>query len=154
MNNYTKYIGWFLVIMALGGGGLWGVREYQSRNSPERQALRYFDDLKQKYENDTYGGETPEETLRLFIEALEKGDIELAIKYFVIEKQEKQKNYLLEIQKKDNFQMALADLARLKLSKKTEEEAFFTAVGKRGVVELQVILLKNLKTNKWKISEL
>lgn len=37
---------------------------------------------------DTYGGTTPQETLRLFIEAMEKEDYELASKYFIIERQE------------------------------------------------------------------
>lgn len=36
---------------------------------------------------DTYGGKTPQETLRMYIEAVEKGDYELASKYFVIENQ-------------------------------------------------------------------
>ncbi len=33
---------------------------------------------------DTYGGKTPEETLGMFIDALKKGDVELASKYFVL----------------------------------------------------------------------
>lgn len=36
---------------------------------------------------DTYGGKTPQETLRMYITAVEKGDYDLASKYFVIEKQ-------------------------------------------------------------------
>ena len=32
---------------------------------------------------DTYGGKTPEETLRLFVEALEKGDYDLASRYVI-----------------------------------------------------------------------
>jgi len=36
---------------------------------------------------DTYGGKTPQETLQLYIAAVEKGDYELASKYFVIEGQ-------------------------------------------------------------------
>lgn len=34
--------------------------------------------------NDTYGGQTPEETLDMYIEALKAGDIELASKYYEI----------------------------------------------------------------------
>ncbi len=37
---------------------------------------------------DTYGGKTPQETLQMYIDAVEKGDYELASKYFVIGKQE------------------------------------------------------------------
>ncbi len=34
---------------------------------------------------DTYGGKTPEETINLFKAALEKGDVELASKYFMFD---------------------------------------------------------------------
>ncbi len=37
---------------------------------------------------DTYGGKTPQETLRMYIDAVEKGDYELASKYFIGTKQE------------------------------------------------------------------
>lgn len=39
---------------------------------------------------DTYGGKTPEETLGLYVAALEKGDYELASKYFIQGNQEKE----------------------------------------------------------------
>ncbi len=37
---------------------------------------------------DTYGGKTPQETLQMYIEAVEAGDYELASKYFVEKKRE------------------------------------------------------------------
>ena len=39
---------------------------------------------------DTYGGKTPQETLLMYIEAVEKGDYELASRYFIGEYQEKE----------------------------------------------------------------
>ena len=39
-------------------------------------------DKKAKIVADTYGGKTPQETLDMFISAVEKGDYELASKYF------------------------------------------------------------------------
>ena len=44
-------------------------------------------ELYQKMMADTYGGKTPQETLELFIAAVEKGDYELASRYFVKSKQ-------------------------------------------------------------------
>lgn len=41
---------------------------------------------------DTYGGKTPQETLQLYIQAIEKGDYELASEYFVREKQDENLN--------------------------------------------------------------
>ncbi|HLD61329.1 MAG TPA: hypothetical protein VJA27_04345 [Patescibacteria group bacterium] len=46
---------------------------------------------------DTYGGKTPQETLKMFIAAVEKGDYGLASKYFIREKQEGWKKELIEI---------------------------------------------------------
>ncbi len=40
---------------------------------------RYYKNLEEAYKKDVYGGATPEETLNLFIDALKKGDVELAI---------------------------------------------------------------------------
>ena len=53
-----------------------------------RAARTLQNELEKLYRNDKYGGKAPEETFDMFIAALEKGDIELASKYFVIEKQE------------------------------------------------------------------
>ena len=39
---------------------------------------------------DTYGGKTPQETLRMYIDAVEKGDYELASKYFIEKNREKE----------------------------------------------------------------
>jgi hypothetical protein len=55
---------------------------------------------------DTYGGKTPQETLRLYIEAVEKGDYELASKYFIGDKQvewQKRIKNLLAVDKRDQF---------------------------------------------------
>ena len=43
---------------------------------------------------DTFGGETPEETLEMYIEALKVGDVELASKYFRLEDQDGELNRL------------------------------------------------------------
>jgi hypothetical protein len=56
------------------------------------KAQTYFQDeqakaaaLAELYKQDTYGGATPEETLALYIAALEKGDIETAVNLFAVE---------------------------------------------------------------------
>ncbi len=63
----------------------------------ERQIQQLARDLEKTEEEiyqaqlaDTYGGQTPQETLQLYIVAVEKGDYELASKYFVIENQSKE----------------------------------------------------------------
>lgn len=46
------------------------------------------EELAEAYRNDTYGGKTPEETLRLYITALETADYDLSAKYYVYEQQQ------------------------------------------------------------------
>lgn len=75
------------LLAALAAFVIWGLiktgpwlRSFQEKRLAEK-------DLGEQYKNDKYGGRTPQETLNMFLLALENGDIELASKYFVIEKQ-------------------------------------------------------------------
>ncbi len=56
-------------------------------NMKEGDVAKYKAYKAKMYAQDKYGGDTPEETLRLFVEALKNKNIKLASKYFVIEKQ-------------------------------------------------------------------
>lgn len=62
---------------------------YRQQNEQLAEYYEYLDAQKARkealYKADTYGGDTPEETLELFIMALEAGDYELASKYFIPE---------------------------------------------------------------------
>lgn len=55
--------------------------------------------LEKPYKTDKIGGKTPEETFDMFISALKKSDIDLASKYFVIQKQGDWKKILEGYQK-------------------------------------------------------
>ncbi|MFH0712291.1 MAG: hypothetical protein V2A55_00300 [Candidatus Jorgensenbacteria bacterium] len=48
------------------------------------------EELYQRQLADTYGGTTPQETLRMYIEAVEAGNYELASKYFIEENREEE----------------------------------------------------------------
>ena len=80
----------FLMVFDLG----W--RQYQVWKDQQaveelKQALEQTEaERERRMEEDTAGGNTPQETLDLYIEAVEVGDYELASKYFVIEKQEEE----------------------------------------------------------------
>lgn len=86
IKNIVKFSGMVLLIAILGAGALFGVRYLRMRNDPEyrqmKEAEKIMSEWERQYREDTYGGATPEETLRLFIDALQKGDTELAAKYF------------------------------------------------------------------------
>lgn len=66
------------------------------------------------YQEDIYGGKTPEETYNLFLEALKKEDINLAIKYFLFEKQEEYKKLLEKIKNNGQWEIMLKDLENSK----------------------------------------
>ncbi len=89
-----------IIILSAGGYFIW-----DKYLSPEAKSNRETEQNYQKYlawqknyesamKADIYGGKTPEETLKMFIDALKKGDVELASKYFAIEENTKDPNYL------------------------------------------------------------
>ena len=84
-----------LVIWAMLNLGPW-LRSWQE----QRAATAARKQLEKTYLEDKYGGKTPEETFDMFIAALEKGDVELASKYFVFNKQDEWKKTLEEYKNK------------------------------------------------------
>lgn len=64
---------------------------YRVRKATE-QFYKGLEQYYQVFREDTYGGKTPQETLNMFIEALEKGDIDLAAKYFAMDENQSRKD--------------------------------------------------------------
>ncbi|OGN05084.1 MAG: hypothetical protein A2831_00175 [Candidatus Yanofskybacteria bacterium RIFCSPHIGHO2_01_FULL_44_17] len=73
--------GFVVWVMLNLGGWFKNQQEWRAAKSDQEQ-------LDKLSRHDKYGGSTPQKTLDLFIGALEDGNIEVASKYFVIEKQE------------------------------------------------------------------
>ena len=88
--KYWKFVIGFLIIIVVVAGGFFVWEKYfssQAKINRETQKnyekyLEWERNYEKAMKEDTYGGKTPEETLRMFIEALKKEDIELASKYF------------------------------------------------------------------------
>ena len=115
---------------------------------------------------DTWGGKTPQETLDLFIDALRKGDVELASKYFLIETTVNDPNYLtrnewvlaLEQAKEDGRLDEIADLvsrATPDIENRAYEEDYKFAIfddSKKldGYINMQL----NTSSGVWKIESL
>lgn len=78
-----------------------------------RQIMREAREREEFEKNDIYGGRTPEETYQLFLQALEKQDIELASKYFVRERQAEIKQRLTRIRENGKWQLMYNDLSGL-----------------------------------------
>jgi len=91
-NSRWKFITALLAVVFVVFASFWLWTKYFSGAARQNRLAQVnyekYLDWQTKYEKamaeDIYGGKTPEETLKLFIEALEKGDIELASKYFVL----------------------------------------------------------------------
>lgn len=154
LRNLLKYGGVALVIVLLGIVAIFGIQYIRYRTSPEYKAISDLKNLEKRYAEDPYGGETPEETLRLFIEALKSGDTDLAAKYFVLDKQDQWREDLAKIQEKNLLGDMIKDLEKLKKIKENTEEVFYTTTNEKNIVSVQLIIGKNPYSNRWKIYEL
>ena len=152
--NLLKFLLPVLILIVLGFGALFGARYLQYRNSPEYQALQDLKKLEKAYAEDTYGGETPEETLRLFTDALKKGDTDLAAKYFVLDVQPEWREGLAKIKEKGLLEEMVKDLEKLEKTKENPDEVFYVATNEKNIVSIQLIIGKNPYSNIWKIYEL
>lgn len=111
-------------------------------------------ELEKQYREDTYGGSTPEETLHLFIDALKAGDINLAAKYFVLEKQEKMKQELEKSKENDVLKLLIQDLEKDKIGKELSPNAYQFNTYNNGVAEFSYDLVLNPMTKRWKLESL
>ncbi|MFA6407252.1 MAG: hypothetical protein WCV80_00910 [Candidatus Paceibacterota bacterium] len=95
-SKYWKFVAGFLTIVILSIVALLGLSKYERYLSSKQvnkmaNALQQLE--KQDYDAamaDTVGGKTPQETLSMYIAAVEKGDYSLASKYFIGSKQEQE----------------------------------------------------------------
>jgi hypothetical protein len=92
--SYFKFAIRFILILLIATGSYIGLKSWQIYEGQREVA-----DIQHRIEQilaerdramraDTVGGTTPQETLQMYITAVEKGDYELASKYFVHEKQD------------------------------------------------------------------
>lgn len=114
-----------IIVVSLGilyGGFNAGVYSYvYYKKFQQKRALKKFQEEIKKQEEaerqklmaDAYGGKTPQETLQMFIEAVEKGNYELASKYFVEEKQKEWKERLPTIKNIDFLIQTLKDAEKI-----------------------------------------
>ena len=148
-------IGIIAAVLLLGWGALYVAAHYPQWRA-EQQVRRTADELKRIEEDDyqramadTYGGKTPQETLALFIEAVEGGDYELASKYFIGEKRERELNALMRSEKENIF--AVTEL----LKKIGEGDGNYTFDDEEYVVNEPIYVRFKLYPNGvWKIIEI
>ena len=140
------------------------VPDKQWYESPMQFAEKVVD-LQERLEEiqklDDFGGATPQETFDAFVEALKKGDTELASRYFVFNKQEQMKRELAVGKERGH----LGGL--IEILEKTEKGSFYTGRDDKyefivigdsgkwdGVVEFTFNLVKNIEAGVWKMESL
>lgn len=117
---------------------------------------RLIKQMRAAYENDTYGGSTPEETLALFIDALKKGDTDLASRYFLIEYQSTSLTELQNIKQNGNIQNMIDDLSRLQSGKELHSGTYQYVILRRNSTEVErtISVIKNSNSGKWKLDRM
>lgn len=112
-------------------------------------------ELEAAYKNDPYGGATPEETLKLFVAALEKKDYTLAANYFVPEMVASFKGKIAEGVASGGFQTMVAVYNPSTVKVQTSgnyAEVKFKSANEGAPYDLRMV--RNTYSNKWLISEL
>ena len=111
-------------------------------------------ELEAQYENDTYGGTTPEATLALFIDALKKGDIDLASKYFVVDEREAWLNNLRRIQEGGKLNSMIRDIGTAQRGQDIDKNGAIFSLANSSNEITAMIYLASGKNGVWKILEL
>lgn len=149
----VKLILIFLAIVAIAVFSWCALYYFSPEAKEDRAAQKFLEVQREMYENDTYGGATPEETLSLFIKALEEGDVELASKYFGPEDREGYKKQIKEVKDKNELGEVLERFNQYEEVRKREKEAFFGIKDEQERVIYETYLKKNIN-GVWKIIDL
>ena len=146
-----------LLVIAVGGFGYFFWHEYVSP-SPDREFAEFQKRYVVEMTADTYGGKTPQETLNLFIDALEKGDADLAAKYFMLDDKLSRDQWvksLEELKRKDLLDDMARDLKKVKGMTGDDENDFgFELYDNTGVVSALIDMQLNTYSEVWKIEDL
>ena len=159
--RYTKVMGFFLGIIVLVYGGYWVWENYLNPAPGGADDIRRLEEgLKQMEEdqrNDTYGGKTPQETLDLFIAALEAGDVDLASKYFLLnEHREEWREGLEQAKAEGRIDEIVSTVRNMKPSSRdtSSKNVVEFSIIEDGATQHAAILMLNEFSGLWKIESL
>ena len=158
-SHFWRFAAGLALLMALGLGiyyaiGWYEWRGVQNEAAANDRALQDMKELEAQYENDTYGGTTPEATLALFIDALKKGDIDLASKYFVVDEREAWLNNLRRIQEGGKLNSMIRDIGTAQRGQDIDKNGAIFSLANSSNEITAMIYLASGKNGVWKILEL
>jgi hypothetical protein len=120
--------------------------------------IKFTNQYETAMKNDTYGGKTPQETLDMFIDALKKGDMELASKYFVLQEDGNRDSDILNVLQKnkddEESQNLLAIVQKLvpsSVDTGSEDSYIFFVPDSQGMADYSMFLKRNEYSQIWKI---
>ena len=143
-----------LGMVLVGVGVLYGLRFFSPEYQQEQAAMQRIKEIEDQYKKDMYGGDTPEETIQLFIDALKKEDIDLAAKYFVIDKQEEWLDNLQKIKEKNMLAKMVKDLERERYRDEISQTLIsYTIANDQKEVAL-TIYMTQISNGIWKIERM
>jgi hypothetical protein len=136
--------------------------DFETRENYE-QAVKGMKEFEDRMTADTYGGKTPQETLDMFIDAIEKDDIDLAVKYVYwdggrasIDNREAMREGIVLAKNEGNLQETLELLKEMKEldNDNSNYSRWFGIKNKEGLIEYSVILRFNTHSGVWKIESM
>lgn len=134
-------------------------REQRDLEKKYDQFFQAISDGEEKQKQDIYGGKTPQETISLFIEALEKDDLELASKYFSLTVEGNvDPKWLRMLQESESKGLINEAVELIKSAKYTGGSmpgyAGFDVLAEDGTVMYDIGLRQNKFSNLWKIESI
>lgn len=164
-NSFWKFTGAFLAIIVLGIAAMPFISKYidkqqeQARQDQYATNGRVIQDLQDRLKNDKDGGATAEETLKLFIAALKKGDIEQADKYFVFEPLKQQQRLigtLKNVQEKGKLNLFIEYLGKANIDKEMSSDGniSFGYINRIDRTGIDIQITQSKYSTIWKIENL
>lgn len=158
-----------LAVLYFGWTNYWNSDARSDRELAKNYAKfeKGMNDFETAMRNDTYGGKTPQETLDMFISALKKGDVELASKYFILETNTKDENYLTrnewikalgETKSENGFSKLISVLEKAVPTKDQDTDLpnvfWYSVYDENDEITYNIEMNLNTYSNIWKIDSL
>lgn len=144
-----------VLILSSGFLGLWflGGEKIDIKNQGTSQINTELDKkLSDKFGE--LGGKTPQETLKMLINALLKNDLDLAVKYFIPENRKTVSEDLSRLENINLLEDLIKDLKNITLGKFKNENLYrFEILDEDGQISAELELIKN-REGFWKIVSL
>lgn len=141
------------LVLGTGFFGLWFLGKYGAEikiKNPDAELGQNFSES-EKDEFYNFGDKTPQGTISLFVTALEKNNLVLAVKYFVPEAREKESEDLTKLRDANILGDLITDLKNLKNGQAIDKARYLLKVfDETGQEAAEVELVKN-KSGFWKL---